>query len=162
MSVNLFIIHLILYFQFKLFFFILNIYFGQIWIEYIFTGGAHGNSIFSLSSFNLKTGEQIKLEDIFYGDFKKRLNEEGEKIFRNEYSADSSQSLYDQGYFGFENGFALNENFDLYNGGIKFQFNQYEAGAYVLGAPEVFIPWSKITDIIRPDGIVSEMIKWDK
>lgn len=127
--------------------------------ENLYTGGAHGNSSFSLFSFNLENGEQIKLDDIFKGDYKTVLNKVGEKIFREHYQADPSQSLYDQGFFGFENGFALNENFDLYKGGIKFQFNPYEAGAYVLGAPEVFIPWSEIRDIVRTDGPVERMLK---
>lgn len=126
--------------------------------EYIFTGGAHGNSSFSLSSFNLETGEPIMLGDIFQGDYKEILNRAGEKIFREHYQADSTQSLYDQGFFGFEKGFALNDNFDLYKGGIKFQFNPYEAGAYVLGAPEVFIPYSEIREIIRDDSPLGKML----
>jgi hypothetical protein len=127
-------------------------------IEYIFTGGAHGNSSFALSSFNLETGEQIKLDDIFSGDYKSELDGVGEKIFREHYQADSTQSLYDQGFFGFENGFTLNDNFDLYKNGIKFQFNPYEAGAYVLGAPEVFIPYSEIRNIIRNDSVLGRML----
>ncbi len=127
--------------------------------EYLYTGGAHGNSSFALYSFNLENGEQINPDDIFMVDYKKELNKIGEKIFREHYQADPSQSLYDQGFFGFENGFALNENFDLYKGGIKFQFNPYEAGAYVLGAPEVFIPWSELRDIIRADSPVGRMLK---
>jgi hypothetical protein len=127
--------------------------------EYIFTGGAHGNSSFALFSFNLVNGEQITLDDIFKGNYKPELNKVGERIFREHYQADSSQSLYDQGFFGFENGFALNENFDLYKGGIKFQFNPYEAGAYVLGAPEVFIPWSEIRDIIRDDSPLRNLLR---
>ncbi len=127
-------------------------------IEYVFTGGAHGNSSFTLSSFNLETGEQIKLDDIFSGDYKSELDKVGEKIFREHYQADSTQSLYDQGFFGFENGFTLNDNFDLYKSGIKFQFNPYEAGAYVLGAPEVFIPYSEIRNIIRNDSVLGRML----
>ncbi len=127
-------------------------------IEYLFTGGAHGNSSFSLSSFSLETGKQIKLDDIFSGDYRNELDEIGEKIFREHYQADSTQSLYDQGFFGFENGFALNDNFDLYKNGIKFQFNPYEAGAYVLGAPEVFIPYSEIRNIIRDDSVLGKML----
>lgn len=129
--------------------------------EYLFTGGAHGNSNYSLSSFNLQTGKQIKLDDMFYGDYRKRLNEVGEKIFRKNFKADSTLSLYNQGFFGFENGFELNDNFDLYKGGIKFQFNPYEAGAYVLGAPEVFIPFSEIKDFIRNDSIVWKLLSKD-
>jgi hypothetical protein len=68
--------------------------------EYLFTGGAHGNSSYSLASFNLQTGEKIKLDDLFKGDYMKKLNEAGEKIFRKNFSADSAQSLYDQGFFG--------------------------------------------------------------
>ncbi len=126
--------------------------------EYLFTGGAHGNSSFTLSSFNLATGEKIKLNDIFYDDYKNTLNSVGERIFREQYRADSTQSLYDQGFFGFENGFTLNDNFDIYLGGIKFQFNPYEAGAYALGAPEVFIPWSEIRNIIRDDSPPGKML----
>ena len=127
-------------------------------VEYLFTGGAHGNSSFTLASFNLKTGEQVKLDDIFYGDYKRELNEVGEAIFRKQFQTDPSQSLYDQGFFGFENGFALNDNFDIYKGGIKFQFNPYEAGAHAIGAPEVFIPWLEIRDIIRDDSPLSKML----
>jgi hypothetical protein len=126
--------------------------------EYLFTGGAHGNSSFTLVSFNLATGDQIKLDDIFYGNYHNRLNKAGEKIFREQFRADSARSLYDQGYFGFENGFALNDNFDIYKGGIKFQFNPYEAGAYAIGAPEIFIPWSEIRDIIRDDSPLAKML----
>jgi len=44
--------------------------------------------------------------------------------------------------------FILNNNFALTPTGVLFQFNRYEIGAGALGAPVLFIPFSKIEDLI--------------
>ncbi|MBZ0199129.1 MAG: DUF3298 and DUF4163 domain-containing protein, partial [Ignavibacteriaceae bacterium] len=124
---------------------------------YVFEGGAHGNYFYNYSNFDLKTGNQIQYADIFREDHKAELNNVGEKIFRERFKVDPNQSLAEQGWFGFENGFYVSDNFAICKGGLLIRYNPYEAGAYALGAPSIFIPYKEIKNILKEKSVLERI-----
>jgi hypothetical protein len=116
-----------------------------------YAGGAHPNSYIQLYNYDLNTGKEITLNDIMIAGYEKELNPIAEKIFVKEYGT--------EGWNFTPGDFKLNENFAISTGGLLFQFNSYEIGPYSSGAPEVFIPYNKCKDLIKPNSIASHYIK---
>lgn len=125
---------------------------------YVFEGGAHGNYYYDYNNFDLKTGERITYKDILSENYMDELTKAGEKIFREFFKADANKSLAEQGWFGFEEGFFVNDNFAICKGGLLIRYNPYEAGAYAIGAPSIFIPYKEIKNIIKADGLIGRLI----
>ena len=111
-------------------------------------GGAHPMSGISYTNYYVKTGQEIKLNEILIPNFSDKLDAIGEKIFVKTYDEIESVWFFKRGEF------KLNENFSILAGGLLFTFNTYEIGPYAAGAPEVFIPYRDIQEIINPDGIL--------
>ncbi len=124
-----------------------------------FQGGMHGIYQSTYYNFNLQTGAQITLEELFIKDFENALTEKAEQIFRNNFGIKSNQSL---GEFGFTfpgNTFKLNRNFYVTKTGIGFYYNVYEIAPYAVGALEVFIPYSAIHSLIKKNGLLGAYIR---
>ncbi len=114
-------------------------------------GAAHPSSVWNFYNFNLKTGEQILLEDLLLPNYEKTMNQVAEKKFVEAHGSDG---------WNFEKGnFKLNKDFAITPGGLLFSFDQYEIGAYVMGSPEVFIPYTDIQNLIKPDGVLKLLQK---
>jgi hypothetical protein len=117
--------------------------------EYEFSGGAHPNRWRFYHNYDLTTGNEIKLEQILKANYSDVLNRIGEKIFTN--SAGNEGWNFEKWKFKF------NDNFAMTTGGLLFVINTYEVGAYLDGAPEVFIPYKEIEDLINPSGPVRQL-----
>ncbi len=122
---------------------------------YQFTGGAHGSTFFTYLNFNLNTGDEIKPEDIFTGDYKTTLDKLGEEPFREYYQLKPDEDFEAAGFWFKDNVFAVNDNFGFNCEGIAFQYNQYEVAAYVLGAANITIPYNSVKNIIKQDGLLN-------
>jgi hypothetical protein len=127
-------------------------------LTYAFLGGAHGSTFIDYLNFDLATGNEIKINDLFKDDYKTNLNRLGEKIFRKKFDVAPGKNLEDAGFWFKNNKFALNDNFGFTVAGILFQFNQYEIAPYVFGAPDVVIPYNKLKDIIKDGSILSKFL----
>jgi hypothetical protein len=107
-------------------------------------------------NFDLRTGQSIKLEDLFVKDYKQRLTSTAEEVFRRHYGFNDAQRMKG---FSFKNGvFELNDNFTVNKKGISFRYNPYEIAAYSMGSPQIFIPFEQIKSIVKWDGILKELI----
>lgn len=112
--------------------------------NYTYTGGAHGSTIATAYNFDIKTGELIKLTDVFKEgkDYISRLD----AIIKADI-----KSRYGDGYITFEtisNSKDEIKNFFLANdGSLVIYFQQYEIGAYALGIPEFKISPNELKDI---------------
>lgn len=126
-------------------------------INSVYEGGAHPNHFISLASFDLLTGNEIFLADIFIEGYEKALNKAGEKKLREAFGLNNNESLEEAGFW-FDDGFTISNNFALYKGGIKFLYNPYEIAPYAMGAPEIFIPFKEIKNIIKVDGVINRLI----
>ncbi len=127
--------------------------------EFRFEGGAHPITLFKYKNFDLKTGKEILLNDLFKTDYKNELDKIGEKIFRETYNIKPDESFEKAGYFIGKEGFHLNNNFSISKVGLLFRFEEYEIGPYVIGAPTVFIPYSEINNLINSNGVLAQFLK---
>jgi len=116
--------------------------------NYIFSGGAHGNSYSENILFSRETGEKLKLKD-FISDIPK-LTKIGDKYFRKVAEIEPADNLEEQGFW-FTNGFQLNGNFYFDATNLVFVYNQYEIGPYSMGIIFVKIPIREIKSILKID-----------
>ena len=118
------------------------------WVSQYNGGAAHPVSDGVYLNFDIQTGQTIKLNQILKPNFSFRLNRIAEKKFMAEYGSGDFVWDFVPGQF------KLNENFAITKTGLLFLFNQYEIGPYAAGAPEVFIPFREIEDLINPNGLL--------
>lgn len=116
------------------------------------TGGANPTGRLDYANFRPSTGAPLLLEDILKPGFEKSLNAYGEVRFRALKHLDPLASFKEAG-FNFEpNGFYLNEhNFTIGPKGLTFQYDEYEVSCFACGAPAVFLPYSGLRRLLRPD-----------
>jgi hypothetical protein len=101
-------------------------------------------------NFDLRSGNEIRLEDLLVNGFERELNRIGESKFIKEYGAEG---------WDFEPGnFELNRNFAIHPGGLTFMFEHYEIGPYAAGVQIVYIPYKSITKLIKPGSLLSAWI----
>ena len=126
--------------------------------EYSYLGGAHPNSYLKFENVNLHSADKIELRDILIPGFENELNLITEGIFRQKKKLGKDDNLEEKGYWFTDNKFKLNDNFGIDDKGLYFYFNSYEIAPYVVGPTELFIPYSKISNLIRGDGILNSFI----
>lgn len=128
-------------------------------VESVFEGGAHANERINFVNFDLGTGEIVKLEELFEKDFMPKLTKVAEEIFRNTYGFKDIEDFSKEGINFKGNTFTLNKNYALSKGGITFRFNEEEIAAHSMGAFEIFIPYSKVKDLIKKDSPLQEIVE---
>ena len=124
-------------------------------VEYSdYTGGAHGS--FRVTYVNVDLNDLVTLseEDLFIPNYKKQLTDALLSELTEKYNVTSPDSLVQQGFFTIED-IAPNNNFWMNKEGIHYAFNQYEVAPYAMGVIEVTIPYSKLKDILKPNGVIS-------
>jgi uncharacterized protein len=122
---------------------------------YIFTGGAHGSTNVTAALVDLRSGRNVKPAEIFAtgAPWKQTIAE----IAR----ADLKKQFVERP--GFED--ALEpakfdtlmkdaERFLFKAGALELIFNQYEVGPYAAGRYTVTIPYARLTNLMRSDGLV--------
>ncbi|HEX3036675.1 MAG TPA: lysozyme inhibitor LprI family protein [Thermodesulfobacteriota bacterium] len=124
--------------------------------EYSFTGGAHPNSFINYASFNMSTGEEIRLSDILIDGYGSDLNRIAEKEFRKIREMKPDESLEDAGFWFENNKFSLNDNFAIIEEGLIFYFNSYEIAPYVMGPTEIVLSYEDFKHLIKEDGLLTE------
>ena len=125
--------------------------------DYSYLGGAHPNTFIDYLNFDLATGEIIKLNDILKPGYEGKLNKIGEEKFKELYQLSDSLTYEEQGFWIENEEFQLNNNFLLSKSGISFLFNSYEIAPYAFGAPEVYISFDDIKDLIKDDSLIGMM-----
>ena len=125
---------------------------------YAYQGGAHGSSGTYFINWNTKANKSIALNDLFIDGYADKLKAIAEGIFRKEEKLSDTSSLA-RDYFFKDNKFALNDNFSVTPIGLKFVYNQYEIKPYAAGITELFIPYSQIKTLLRPNSVVSKFTK---
>jgi len=111
---------------------------------YAYTGGAHGMTTRVPYNIDLKTGEEILLDDLF----KKGVNYK--EIINNEIS---KQITADKDNFYFEGAFkgiSDKQHFYLKDDSLVIYFDLYEIAPYASGIPEFVIPFSLFNDGVNP------------
>ena len=124
-------------------------------VEYSdYEGGAHGSYRILYTSIDLNELNTISEEDLFVPDYYKPLTEKIIERLMDQYKADNPDSLLMRGFFTIED-IVPNNNFWLNEEGIHYSYNQYEIAPYSMGVINVTVPYADLSDILLPDGIIS-------
>ena len=118
-----------------------------------YMGGAHPNSNFSYLNYDLQGKAVLTLDSILKPNTFSTLEKIAEQIFRKNEGLNANQSLADN-YFFDKDTFHLNSNFTITNSGIEFLYNPYEIKPYAAGITKLFIPYTAIKDLIKPNSII--------
>jgi len=118
-----------------------------------FAGGAHPSHTYSSLNYNLKTGSEIKLSDLFSedSDYLTVISEYCIKDLKKQKTeaGDSGEGFIEDGAGPKEENFYC---FNLTDQGLLITFNEYQVGPYAEGYKEVTIPYEDLKDVINPDG----------
>jgi hypothetical protein len=127
---------------------------------YTFTGGAHGNHILKHFSFHHNTLAELTIYDVFTHSDSLLIIAEEE--FRNMHDMKAGVAYADAGFDFPEDKFILTDNFALYKEGVSFYYNSYEIAPYSVGPIELFIPYSKVYNLLINDLKTNIIINTDK
>jgi hypothetical protein len=125
---------------------------------YSFEGGAHPSSFTYFINWDTKTDKRIALNSLFKDNDQDTLKTIAEAIFRKSEKLSPKASLAND-YFFKNNQFALNNNYLITPLGIRFLYNEYEIKPYVAGTTSLFIPYTQIKSLLRPNTVLSQYIK---
>lgn len=125
----------------------------DVYQEYI--GSAHPSEVLLPMMYNLDTGAQITLADLFKpgSSYLKRLSQICTQQLMASF-AGSGYPVFEDGLKPTPQNFA---NFLIRPEGLYFLFNPYQVAPYVAGAQEVVIPYPLVADILQPGGPVAEI-----
>lgn len=121
-----------------------NGYLSIVFQDYIYSGGAHGLTVQSSHTYDLKTGKEYAIKDLFKSgtDYVSIISAEVKKQMQE---GDMSYTLTpfeaikpDQGYY-------------LSNSGLVIYFQQYEYYPYAMGIPEFTIDYSQLSELLNPE-----------
>lgn len=112
--------------------------------EYQFTGGAHGNTASSTITFDLRTGREVRLADLFKprSNYLQVLSDFCVKKLKEDMS-DMTDADWIEGGAG-----PKAENFRSWNLtklGLVVNFDAYQVAAYAAGPQEVVVPYAELS-----------------
>lgn len=116
-----------------------------------YQGGAHPYTIVRTFTFDLTTGGQLELTDLFGDGILERVSE---------LAIERIQEEYGTGDWAEEGAGPTNESlgrFVLTAGHLQIWFDNYQVGPYAIGTPSVDIPYAELDEFIPPDGIVAQL-----
>lgn len=123
-------------------------------VEYSdYEGGAHGSYRITYTNIDLNNLVALSEEDIFVPGYYKPLTERILQNLMKDNNVEEPDSLLMKGFFTIED-IVPNDNFWLDDKGITYSYNQYEIAPYSMGVINVSIPYSELTDILLPDGVI--------
>ncbi|MGL5712291.1 MAG: DUF3298 and DUF4163 domain-containing protein, partial [Paraclostridium sp.] len=111
---------------------------------YEFTGGAHGLTTIKSFNYDVSTGKEIKLKDLFKenSNYKEVINKHiSEEISKN-------PSVYFVGEEGFK-GISDIQTFYIDDEGLVIYFSLYDIAPYSTGIPTFTITWDEIIDYLE-------------
>jgi hypothetical protein len=108
-------------------------------------------------NWNTKKSKSIKLSDILIDQYSDELNKIAETIFRENEKLSATASL--SGYTFKDGQFALNNNYLITPIGLKFIYKAGEAKPASYGQVILFIPYSQILNLLRPNTVVTQYHK---
>lgn len=121
--------------------------------EESYLGGAHGNQVQRLRSFDMERARSLRLEDIVLPGKRRKLELIAEDAFVDARGLPGESSLREAGFFTDGPGFHLTENFALLREGLWFRYNAYDVAPYALGPTDVVIPYLRLQGVLHSEYI---------
>ena len=119
-------------------------------INYEYAGGAHGSTVQTAYTFDLKTGQQFALKDLF------KSGTDFTSILNNSIKAQLDERDLTSALFEPFKGINENQNYFLSNKGLVVYFNQYEILPYAAGMPEFTVYYSLLSNLLKAPEIIKE------
>ena len=117
-------------------------------IDY-YEGGAHGINQLITFNFDIATGKQMTLADIFAPGYESQLKNTLLKALKSKTGLNFMNELKDAGYL-YSMDIFPSENFILNDETITFVYNPYEIAPYEVGSIELIITYSEVSQILSP------------
>jgi hypothetical protein len=120
-----------------------------------YAGAAHPLTFFFSATYNLKKNRVVKLDDLFTGNYLKSISDYCIKELirqKNEYTNDPDISWIQEGASPKDSNYTV---FNITGNSFLITFPVYQVASYAEGPKEVYIPYSILRDIIKPDGPLS-------
>lgn len=119
-------------------------------------GGSATYSAYNNYVINLLTGDLITENDLFVAGYDVALQQLFASKLLQANSVNTVYELEELGYFGIDE-IMPNRNFLINEEGITYIFNKGEYSAYLLDAPEIFIPYTDVMMLLRENTLVSKL-----
>ena len=115
-----------------------------VFLDYLYSGGAHGLTVQSSYTFDLKTGKEYKLKDLFKNDtdYVSMISSEVKKQMEEREMT---------GYLPPFEAIRADQDFYLSNNELVVYFQAYEYAPYAAGIPEFDIGFPLIKKLLNPD-----------
>lgn len=123
-------------------------------VEYSdYRGGAHGSYRITYTNIDLNDLVTLTEEDLFVPCYYRPLTDKIVQQLMINYEVAEPDSLLMRGFFTVED-IVPNNNFWLNDEGINYTYNQYEIAPYSMGVIDITVPYSELTEILIPDGLI--------
>lgn len=127
-----------------------------------FSGGAHPNTNYYTLNFDLKSGKELKLADLFKPGAKylQTIAAYSLKDLQSRKNAETGESEGVATDDWAEGASAKDENYESWNitkKGLLFTFDPYQVASYANGPQTVIMPYDKLKTIAKPDGAMSKI-----
>jgi hypothetical protein len=121
------------------------------------SGKSGKNTTIYFINWNAKRSKSIKLGDILIDNYSDQLTKIAEAIFRKNENLSAAASLNGYSFKGGQ--FALNNNYLITPIGLKFVYNAGEVKPDNYGQVSLFIPYSQILPLLRPNTVIEQYHK---
>lgn len=118
-----------------------------------YSGGMHPYGSVTFLNFDLNTGKEISICDIFKSGYYEKLNYMAEKIFKANNSSEELSWNTPGGHFSF------NKKFAIAKGGLILMFELSGSNTFSNGEQKIFIPYNDIVNLIKPNGILKHFLE---
>lgn len=115
---------------------------------YAYMGGAHGLYSTRFIPVDIRTGQEIKLDDVLLPSGKAKLNKLLARQIRWQAKLKPNEPLTEAGLF--ENKIEANDNFFVTATGIGFNYTPYEIAPYAAGELQYFISFKDLENDLQP------------
>ncbi|MEZ4857493.1 MAG: DUF4163 domain-containing protein [Flavobacteriaceae bacterium] len=109
--------------------------------SYLYTGGAHGFGSTIFKNFDLETGDEISVKNLFTN-FEEFLPF-AENAFREAYNIPKNESINSTGFWFEEDTFSLPDTVGISKNSLLFIYNSYDIASYAEGPIALEIPLKK-------------------
>jgi len=127
------------------------------YLDYVYTGGAHGMTKLSYDIIDLRTGREITVQDIFNKGTFDELTTLLTAQLRLDQQIPDSVPLKNAGYFvdAIEPGKGIYMN----GSGVGFVYNQYEIAPYSTGIVNIFLRYDQLKELIDENSAIYTILE---
>lgn len=115
--------------------------------HYSFTGGAHGSYGTIVATYNTRTGQRLRFDDVFRPGAETQLSSILDRAVRRTLRIPATEAL-DQTLFVKK--MPVTPNFYLTSGGAVFVYTPYEIASYAQGEIHIFVPLQELQRVLLP------------